>query len=133
MARRNASAQLATTEVPDTAKFFGTVGWPEITGTMNAMEDLDYCGLQPGTIVGVMGWAPPLPPPPPPSGHGALGKQIEWAILNLWPASIPETLRAEDRNSAIRVVLRDHSYRLPNSDEAFERAIQRVLAKLRSR
>ena len=127
---RQASAQLATTEVPDTAQFFGTVGWPEITGTMNAVEDLDYSGLPPGAFVGVMGWAPP---PPPPSGRGALGKQIEWAILNLWPAGIPETHIAEDRNRTIRDVLRNRGYRLPNSDEAFERAIQRVLAKLRSR
>lgn len=136
MARGIASAQLATTDVPDTAQFFGTVGWPEIIGTMNVVEDLDYAGHPPGIIVGVMSWAPPLPPlppPPPPSSRGALGKQIEWAILNLWPAGIPETHRAEDRDTAIRGVLRNHGYRLPNSDEAFERDIQRVLAKLRSR
>jgi hypothetical protein len=133
MAQKKIRASLAATEGLDTAQFFGTVGWPEIIGTMNVVEDLDYAGHPPGIIVGVMGWAPPLPPPPPPSSRGALGKQIEWAILNLWPAGIPETHRAEDRNTAIRGLLRNHGYRLANSAEAFERAIQRVLTKLRSR
>jgi hypothetical protein len=132
MSQRRIRANVAATEALDTAQFLGTVAWPEIIGTMNVVEEHDYCGPPPGTIVGVMGWAPP-PPLPPPSGRGALGKQIEWAILNLWAAGIPETLRAEDRNSAIRGLLRNRSYRLPNSDEAFERAIQRVLTKLRSR
>lgn len=131
MAQKKLRASLAAPEALDTAHFFGTVAWPEIIGTMEANEDLDYCGPPPGTIVGVMGWAPPLPPPPA-SGHGALGRQIEWAISNLWPAGIPETLRAEDRNTAIRDSLRNRGYRLANSNEAFERAIQRVLAKSRS-
>ena len=68
MAQRKIRASLAATEAPDTAQFLGTVARPEITGTMNAVEEPDTVGFNfpPGTIFGSMGGAAPPPTAPAP-------------------------------------------------------------------
>jgi hypothetical protein len=127
MAQKKIRASLAVTDASDTAQ----VAWPEIIGTMNAKEGLDTVGFNfpPGTIFGSMGGAAPPPTPP---GYGTIEAGVEYAILTLWAgAGLPEGLKPRDRNAAIRGLLEARGCTLPATDRGLERAVQRVLGKLR--
>jgi hypothetical protein len=133
MAQKKIRALLAAAEPFDTAQFFGTVAWPEITGTMKVREEQDTVGFNfpPGTIFGNMSGAA-LPPAPPPPGYGTIEAGVESAILTLWPgAHLPDGLKPRDRNAAIRELLEARGCTLPATDRGLERAVQRVLKDLR--
>jgi hypothetical protein len=134
MAKKKIPALLAATEPPDMVQFFGTVAWPEIIGTMNAKEELDTIGFNfpPGAIFGNMSGAA-LPPTPPPPGYGTIEAGVEYAILTLWPgAGFPEGLKPRDRNTAICELLKSRGCTLPATEPGLDRAVQRVLRKLRT-